>query len=143
MATKPAVTYTGPRTFRVKTLDALGEALERAFNAVDGAIRRLSDGTPRRWVFSDILRGNGHVAPNFAVPCDTQSAASIILTLAPPDPRDSGLECGVLRLFAAGTITLFPIDGATLDGATTSQAIPATAGFYVLVISPGGYWLRR
>jgi hypothetical protein len=143
MATKSAVTYSGPRSFRVKSLDALGELLDRSIQSIDSAIRRLSAGGPRRWVFTEALRGNGNLAPNVAVTCDTQSAPTIVLTLTPPDPLDFGLECGVLRLFAAGTITLFPVDGAKLDGATTSQAIPATAGFYVLVIGPSGYWLRR
>jgi len=143
MATKPTVIYSGPTTFRAKSLDELGGLLDRAVAALSGAIRRLSDGGPRRWVFGEILRGNGNVAPNVAVACDTQSTPTIILTLAPPDSRDIGLECGIVRLSAAGTVTLFPIDGATLNGATTSAALTATAGFYVLVIRSGGYWLRR
>lgn len=143
MATKPAVTYSGPRSFRVKSLDAVGELLERAFNAVDSAVRRLSDGGPRRWVYTDTTRGNGTIFPNVAIQCDTVSAPAIELALPAIDPRDYGLECGIVRLSGAGTITLRPLEGTMLDGSTATQAIPATAGFYVLVISPRGYWLRR
>lgn len=141
-----AVSYSGPRTFRAKSLDAFGELLDRAFNSVDQALRRLSDGTSRRWESTETLRtGNGVVRPNVALECDTVSAPgnAITLTLRPSDSRNYGTECGIVRLSGTGTITLFPIDGARLDGSTASQAIPATAGFYVLVITPSGYWLRR
>lgn len=145
MATKPAVTYSGPRAFRGLAADALGEALDRTVAAIADSIQRLSGGGPRRWVFAPTLRGNGAILPNVAIPLDTVTATgnAITLTLAPPDPRDYGLECGILRLSATGTVTMSPINGASFNGATTSAAIPATAGFYVLVISPSGYWLRR
>lgn len=143
MGTKVAVTYSGPRSFRAKSLDALGELLDRAIQSIDSAIRKLSDGTPRRWVVTETLRGNGVVRPNAAVACDTVAAPAITLTLTAPDPSDFGLECGIVRLSASGTVTLFPSDDVKLDGATASQALPATAGFYVLVIRADGYWLRR
>ena len=141
MGTKAAVTYSGPRTFRAKSLDAMGELLERAFGRVDGAIRRLSDGGPRRWVFADALRGNGTVYPNVAIQCDTVSAPAIVLTLPVIDPQDYGLECGIVRLYASGIITLFPAGGATLDGSTSSQVLPTLAGFYTILITPTGYML--
>jgi hypothetical protein len=143
MATKPRVIYTGPRSFPATSLQALGDALERAFSALESTVRKLADGGPRRWEFTDTIRATAILRPNVGLELDTQSAPAIVVTLPPHDPRDIGLECCIIRLYGTGTVTLFPIDGATLDGSAASQTLPASAGSYVVIISPRGYWLRR
>jgi hypothetical protein len=141
VATKPAVTYGGPKSFVARNIADVTALLDRAFQAVDTAIRKLSDGGPRRWVFAPVLRGNGTIAPNVVIPVDTVASPTIVLTLMPHDPRDIGLECGIQRLYASGIVVLFPVDGATLDGSTASQVLPTLAGMHYVTITPTGYTL--
>lgn len=147
--------YGGPLSFRTTSLESQGEKLDRAFAELDRCIRDVTRGVTRRWETIETVRGSTDPArtivakPGVLFECDTEDATgaspgpTVIFTLPPVSRADAGLETGIIRVHEGGTISLFPIDGATLDGSVDPQTLSTDRGCYVLVITPRGYWLRR
>lgn len=147
--------YGGPLSFRTPSLESLHEKLDRGFQELARIARDVVRGTTQRWETIETVRGNPSPArtvvakPGVLFECETEDATgatpgpSIVITLPPVKREDAGLESGIVRMHTGGTITLFPIDEAKLDGSTAPQVLPATRGCYVLVVTVRGWWLRR
>lgn len=128
--------YQGPRDFAVADPARLQRDLQALAQELDRLFRAQQDGNPRRWAIAPTLRRDGALTVNALTPVD----GTVQLTLPAWSTSILGLECGVQRLSATGTVTILaPPAPSKLNGGTASLALPAAARVYVAIATPDGW----
>lgn len=131
--------YGGPRTFSTDNPLALRGDLEALVRELSKLFAAQQDGGRRRWLVGELLRGDGALSVGTLTPVDTSLGTTARISLPPWDSTLVGLECALERRSSAGVITVRPVPGTLLCGATAALTVPTAVRTYVYVATPAGW----